>query len=158
MNRHPLAAPLVAVALILSGAGCSTPGTDNSATAPRVPISQDAAPGPTAAVPAEVLPAARAYVDAVNRGNLDALVAAFAPDGQVIDVSRRITGPDAIRRWADSEVIGGTLRVDAVTPLAPDTQRLRVHWAPAGSSGWAADYTFTVGGEQVVLADLQYAR
>ncbi|HEX8519747.1 MAG TPA: nuclear transport factor 2 family protein [Pseudonocardia sp.] len=103
-------------------------------------------------------PAARRYVDAVNRADLDALVAAFAPDGQVVDVSRRITGHDAIRRWADGEVIGGTLRVDGVTALAPDTQRLRVHWAPSGSAGWAADYTFTVRGDRVVLADLQYAR
>jgi hypothetical protein len=44
-----------------------------------------------------------------------------------------------------------------VTAIAPDTQRLRVHWAPSGSNGWAADYTFTIRGDQVVLADLQYA-
>jgi hypothetical protein len=33
-----------------------------------------------------------------------------------------------------------------------------VHWAPSGSAGWAADYTFTVRDDRVVLADLQYAR
>lgn len=157
-----LAAVLVAAALSLTVAGCS----DTPSSPPSAPT-QDAAGGPTApradtspsaaSSTADVLPAARAYVDAVNRADLDALVAAFAPDGQILDVSRRITGQDAIRRWADNEVIGGTLRVDGVTAIAPDTQRLRVHWAPSGSDGWAADYTFTIRGDRVVLADLQYA-
>jgi hypothetical protein len=47
--------------------------------------------------------------------------------------------------------------VDGVDQLAPDRQRLRVHWAPAGSAGWAADYTFTTRGGQITVADLQYA-
>jgi hypothetical protein len=107
---------------------------------------------------AELLPAASAYVDAVARRDLDALAAAFAPDGVVVDVRRRIEGRDAIREWAVREVIGGSLRVDTVTALGPDAQRVRVHWAPSGSAGWAADYTFRVGGGEIVEADLQYAR
>ena len=91
-------------------------------------------------------------------GDLDALVAAFVPDGEVVDVSRRIRGADAIRRWAEREVIGGALRVDGVTPVGPATERVRVHWAPAGAAGWAADYTFTTRGDRVTVADLQYAR
>jgi hypothetical protein len=100
---------------------------------------------------------ARAYLDAVNAGDLDALVAVFGADGEVVDVTRRIRGPEAIRVWAGNEVIGGSLRVDGVVQLAPDRQRLRVHWAPRGSDGWAADYTFTTRGTQVTVADLQYA-
>jgi hypothetical protein len=116
-------------------------------------------PQPTASAPAAAaLPAVQAYVDAVNTTDLDALVAAFAPDGRVVDVSRRIDGADAIRSWADTEVIGGMLRVDGVTALDPATQRLRVHWAPSGSAGWAADYTFTTRGDEILVADLQYAR
>jgi hypothetical protein len=107
---------------------------------------------------AELLAAASAYVDAVARRDLDALAAAFAPDGVVVDVRRRIEGRDAIREWAAREVIGGSLRVDTVTALGPDAQRVRVHWAPSGSAGWAADYTFRVGGGEIVEADLQYAR
>jgi hypothetical protein len=75
-----------------------------------------------------------------------------------VDVRRRIEGRDAIREWAAREVIGGSLRVDTVTALGPDAQRVRVHWAPSGSAGWAADYTFRVGGGEIVEADLQYAR
>lgn len=139
----------VAAALLIGG--CSTgatgpaggPGTANPTTRP--------APHPL------VLPAAQAYVDAVNAGNLDALVAAFGPEGEVIDVTRRIRGRDAIRAWARNEVIGGTLRVDGVTALGPGTQRLRVHWAPSGSGGFAADYTFTTRDDQILVAELQYA-
>ncbi len=103
-------------------------------------------------------PAASAYVDAVARRDLDALAAAFADAGVVVDVQRRITGRAAIREWAAREVIGGSLRVDAVTPLGPDVQRVRVHWAPSGSGGWAADYTFTAAGPHIAEANLQYAR
>lgn len=66
-------------------------------------------------------------------------------------------GSEAIRAWAEREVIGGTLRVDGVTMLDAQQQRVRVHWAPTGSAGWAADYTFTVRDDRIVVADLQYA-
>jgi hypothetical protein len=134
--------------LLVALSGCGTPAGPEQPGAPAT--ARVASTAPSAG--------ARAYVDAVNREDLDALVAAFSPDGEIVDVSRRIRGADAIRRWAGSEVIGGTLRVDSVTPLSPDTQRLRVHWAPAGSSGWAADYTFTTLDDRITTADLQYAR
>ncbi|MFC5832702.1 nuclear transport factor 2 family protein [Nonomuraea insulae] len=100
---------------------------------------------------------ARAYVDAVNARDLDALVSAFAPDAEIIDVSRSIRGHDAIREWAGDEVIGGTLRVVSIAEDRADGQKLLVHWAPAGSDGWRAHYDFTVGGGRIVRADLQYA-
>ncbi|WP_414941187.1 hypothetical protein [Amycolatopsis sp. cmx-11-51] len=54
---------------------------------------------------------ARAYVEAVNGKDLEPLVAAFTEEGEVVEVTRRIKGPDAVRMWASDEVIGGTLRV-----------------------------------------------
>jgi hypothetical protein len=99
---------------------------------------------------------ARCYVDAVNDEDLDALVGCFAPDGVVVDVSRRIEGRDAIREWAANEVIGGTLRVIRSEPR-PGGVRLLVHWAPAGSEGWRAYYTFEVREGRIVVAELQYA-
>ena len=80
----------------------------------------------------------------------------FAPDGVVVDVSRRIEGRDAIREWAANEVIGGTLRVIRSEPR-PGGVRLLVHWAPAGSEGWRAYYTFEVREGRIVVAELQYA-
>jgi ketosteroid isomerase-like protein len=145
MSRRGLAAAVLAAGMAITGCGGAAP-----ADVPQ-PQSSDVR-GP------ELFPAASAYVDAVARRDLDALAAAFAPDGVVVDVQRRIEGRDAIREWAAREVIGGSLRVDAVTALGPDVQRVRVHWAPSGSAGWAADYTFRVGGGEIVEADLQYAR
>lgn len=149
------------VLVVLLGA-CT--GTSPQPTAPARSSQGDTAdPAPADATEARaepgarLLPAARAYVEAVNAGDLDALVAAFDEDGVVIDVTREIRGREAIREWADAEVIGGSLRVDGITPVDAATQRVRVHWAPAGSTGWAADYTFTVRGDKVVVADLQYA-
>jgi len=104
-------------------------------------------------VPAEVM----AYVNAVNQNNLDSLALSFAPDGSVFDVSRRITGRSAIRTWAGNEVIGGTLRVLEINTRQTDRIRLLVHWAPRGSAGWRAWYTFTYQQGKIFEADLQYA-
>lgn len=99
---------------------------------------------------------ARAYVDAVNARNLDALVASFAEHGEVVDVTRRIKGHQDVRAWAANEVMGGTLEVREVTSTAVG-QDLLVHWAPSGSTGWKARYRFTFAGDKIGLADLQYA-
>jgi hypothetical protein len=150
---------LSGVSLLLAcGAVACSSATDAATPSARPPGTSVTPPtAETAGDGLRVSPGAQAYVDSVNAGDLDALVAAFAADGEVVDVTRRIRGPEAIRAWAGTEVIGGSLRVDGVDQLAPDRQRLRVHWAPAGSAGWAADYTFTTRGGQITVADLQYA-
>ena len=163
-GRLPVAA--VAALLCVAVSGCGSAASSPALTSPPS-TSASSTPASSAVGTAEtssstapatgMLPGAQAYVDAVNRGDLDALVNAFAPQGEVVDVTRRIRGRDAIRTWARNEVIGGSLRVEGVTPAGPGAQRLRVHWSPAGSSGWAADYTFTGDGNQVAVADLQYA-
>ncbi|MDP9486795.1 MAG: nuclear transport factor 2 family protein [Actinomycetota bacterium] len=96
------------------------------------------------------------YVDAVNAEDLNALVGCFSPEGVVVDVSDRIEGQDAIRRWAVNEVMGGTLEVLEAEPRTGGV-RLLVHWAPEGSSGWRAYYTFEAKDGRIVAADLQYA-
>ena len=154
-TRLALIAGTLSAALMTA---CS-PGGSSDSTAPGTPAGSlpAADAGGTTASPG-VAPAApaQAYVDAVNTGDLDALVAAFAPDGQVTDVSRPIRGRDAIRTWARNEVIGGRLQVLSVTAM-PGGQDLLVHWAPQGSSGWRAHYRFTMTGTAITLADLQYA-
>src|SRR3712207_4558894 len=124
-TRLALIAGTLSAALMTA---CSGGGFDS--TAPGTPSGSlpAAEAGGTAASPG-VAPAApaQAYVDAVNVGDLDALVAAFAPDGQVTDVSRPIRGRDAIRTWAGNEVIGGRLQVLSVSAM-PGGQDLLVHW------------------------------
>lgn len=111
---------------------------------------------PQEEVLAEIDAAARCYVDAVNPEDLEALVACFSPDGSVVDVSREIRGREAIRTWAEREVIGSTLEVLEITPVE-NGQRLLVQWAPTDSGGRQAYYTFTTNDGLIMLADLQYA-
>jgi hypothetical protein len=42
------------------------------------------------------------------------MVAAFASDALVNDIQREFWGPDAIRRWADREIIGDVIVSAAV--------------------------------------------
>jgi hypothetical protein len=126
---------------------------ERSTTAATPPVESTTAATP----PGEVLPAAQAYVDAVARRDLDGLVSAFHPDGRIVDVSRTIAGHEAIRTWARNEVIGGTLEVLEIVERRPNGQKLLVRWAPAGSDGWRAHYDFTVRGDRISLAELQYA-
>ena len=51
-------------------------------------------------------PAVTGYLAAVNAFDLDAIVAAFAPDAYVNDARREINGTGAIRRWAEKEMFG----------------------------------------------------
>ncbi|MFG1819531.1 nuclear transport factor 2 family protein [Kribbella sp. NPDC049174] len=139
----------LAILLVACGQDSSTSSAPPAAGAPTTSAS--------ATPPADVLPAAQAYVDAVARRDLEGLVNAFHPDGRIVDVSRTIAGHDAIRTWARNEVIGGTLQVLKIVERRPDGQKLLVHWAPAGSDGWRAHYDFTVRGERVSVAELQYA-
>ena len=46
------------------------------------------------------------YIDAVNAGDTDAIVALFAPDAYVNDARREIHGVEAIRRWVEREMVG----------------------------------------------------
>lgn len=166
--------PLASAAIALTFAGCggapsaaqdeahrSNGPTPTSGPAASSKSGASIGPGESSsagtASPHDVLPAVRAYVDAVNRRDLDGLVNAFRPDGRIVDVSRTITGQDAIRTWARNEVVGGSLHVVRVVERRHDGQKLLVRWAPAGSNGWLAHYDFTVAGTQISLADLQYA-
>jgi hypothetical protein len=149
-HRATLLAGVLAV--VVATAGCSA----DPAAGPGTPAAASDRSGGTAPSAVALAVPVRAYVDAVNAGDVDALVAAFAPDGQVTDVARPVRGHDAIRTWARDEVLGGRLQVLSVTPT-PGGQDLLVHWAPRGSAGWRAHYRFTTTATAITLADLQYA-
>jgi len=154
-HRSPLLVAVIATSLL---AACGNdhadvrPSVETSPAASKVP----AEPAPSSGTPT-TSPIGQRYVDAVNNESLDELVESFARDGVVVDVSRRIAGHDAIRTWAEREVIGGTLTVLDIAEQRADGQRLLVHWAPAGSDGWNAYYDFTYPGDRITVVDLQYA-
>ena len=150
MNMRTMA--LAAVLATVGAAGCSTSAGSTGATGSAGSTGSVS----TTVAPDQVAAQARAYVDAVNQNNLDALVGSFAGNGEIVDVSRHIRGHDSIREWADDEVMGGTLQVLEITPM-DNGQDLLVHWAPSGSDGWRAHYRFTFDGDKIAVADLQYA-
>lgn len=80
----------------------------------------------------------------------------FAEDAVIVDVSRQIRGQDAIRTWADNEVIGGKLQVIKADPTPRGVKAL-VQWAPSGTGGFRANYTFEIADDRIARADLQYA-
>ena len=52
------------------------------------------------------------YLAAVNAFNVDGMDATFAPDAYVNDARREISGIDAIRRWAEKEMVGDHVTMD----------------------------------------------
>jgi hypothetical protein len=52
------------------------------------------------------------YLAAVNAFNVDGMVATFAPDAYVNDARREINGIEAIRRWAEKEMVGDRVTMD----------------------------------------------
>ena len=52
------------------------------------------------------------YLAAVNAFNLDGMVPTFASDAYVNDARREISGIDAIRRWAEKEMVGDHVTMD----------------------------------------------
>jgi hypothetical protein len=135
---------IVAVALIGCGGSSESSGTPGIASG-----SSD---------PAALLAPVRVFVNAVAAKAADEVADSFTEDGVVIDVSRRIEGREAIRQWAANETVTGVLTVLRVVQTDGDRlQRLLVRFAPGGSGGFEADYTFTVTGHRIAVLDMQYA-
>ena len=68
------------------------------------------------------LPAAiRVFIDATNRGDSDAFVAAFTPDAHLDDWGRGFDGHTGIRAWDRSDNIGKRSHFELVDAAAGDT-------------------------------------
>jgi SnoaL-like domain len=93
-------------------------------------------------------PVARA-IDAVNAGDADAFLAAFANDGWVDDNGRRFTGHDAIRTWSDRELIGVNARFEVTgSEPAGDGVGVDIEVASDGFSGYSR-FDFEIEGDSV---------
>ena len=53
-----------------------------------------------------------AHVAAVNAQDINAIMATFAEDAYVNDASREFVGIDAIRAWAEREMVGDHISID----------------------------------------------
>lgn len=152
-------AAAVAALAVAAGVAALTGGdllggdTDGAA---RPPAAESAARTPSLA-PSALHPAARRYFDAVADEDADAVAAAFAADGLVVDVGREIRGRDAIRAWAADEVVGGDYTVLDHTPHATGTTLL-VRFRPGGTGdGFRARYRFDITDGLITRATLEYA-
>ncbi|TDO52748.1 SnoaL-like protein [Kribbella sp. VKM Ac-2527] len=88
-------------------------------------------------------------LDAIDRLDNDAFVAAFAQDGYVDDWGRQFRGPDRIRSWSDNELIGKNVTftdTKVTTPGNPITLLTQV-----GGDGFngPSHFTFDVQADQI---------
>jgi hypothetical protein len=63
---------------------------------------------------ASLPPVVAEYLAGVNAFDLEAIVATFAPDAYVNDARREIKGVDAIRSWAEKEMVGDHVTMEPV--------------------------------------------
>jgi SnoaL-like domain len=91
----------------------------------------------------------RNAIDAVNAGDSDGFVAAFADDGIVDDNGRQFTGRDAIMGWSDRELIGADATVEVSG--AQDTEEGVAVDAEVRSSGFNgySRFAFELEGESI---------
>jgi len=148
-HRRPLAGALLAALVAFGPLGCGA-GDQNGQPAADGNANQ-------ASEPATLHPPVRSFVDAVAAKDADKVADAFTSDGVVIDVSRRIEGHQAIRQWAANELVTGTLAVVRQLCAQGDRQCLLVRFAPGGSGGFEANYTFTISADRITTLDMQYA-
>jgi hypothetical protein len=144
---RPTAAGIIIMLLITSGCTTRSPHT-----IPAVATIATPTPDRLSAID----PAARCYIDAVNSRDPDAVVACFAANGRVVDINQQITGPDAIRRWVRTHVIGGHLEVLKEQSYDGGVIVL-VHWAPRTTAGWLVWYRFEFKEGKLTLANRQNA-
>ena len=75
---------------------------------------------------------ARCYFSAIEASDLTALTQCFQPDAVIIDVNRKISGIEAIRTWADNEVIGGRYEIVAIVSQSENNLKLLIKFIPPG--------------------------
>jgi ketosteroid isomerase-like protein len=95
----------------------------------------------------ELEPAIRQLFDATNRGDSEAFLDAFAPDGVVDDWGRTFSGREAIAGWNASENIGVNSHIET-TGVERDGDAIKVGVAVSGDgyNGGGA-FTFTLAAD-----------
>jgi ketosteroid isomerase-like protein len=83
----------------------------------------------------------RAMIDATNRGDSEALLAAFEHDAVLVDWGRTFTGKKAIARWNDDENMG-THNVIAVNGVERSADGVAVSVSVSGT-GYTGEGTLT---------------
>lgn len=86
-------------------------------------------------------PPIQAMLDATNRGDRDALLAAFEPEAVLVDWGRTFTGRKAIARWNDDENMGTHNKIE-VTGVERSAEGVAVRVSVSGT-GYNGEGTLT---------------
>ena len=104
----------------------------------------------------ESLPTAIAcYQESTNSKDIDAYMACFTDDAEMIDVSRSFVGQDAIRAWAEREVIkkGEAFQHRAILESSQGYAKTEVQWM-----AWVVHYFYWWNTDgKITKMSLQYA-
>lgn len=94
-------------------------------------------------------PPIRAMIGATNRGDRDALLAAFADDATLTDFGRTFVGKAEIARWNDDENIGVQSRI-SVTGVDRSEGGVSVGVAVAGNGyNGGGSFVFDLDGDRI---------
>lgn len=101
-------------------------------------------------MPDPIVPGAvAALVDAINRADTDAFVAAFTEDGFVSDWGRVLAGPDGVRSWAGSDAIGAGAQMAILTATTEgDTTTTTFSWRSRVFNGESTG-VFVIDGDRL---------
>ena len=97
-----------------------------------------------------LLPApVQTMIDAINAGDTEAFVAAFAVGGFVNDWGTVKARADGVRSWADSDAIGAGARMTVLSATTDgDMTRIRFGWSSRVFNG-ESDGIFVVDGDRL---------
>ena len=97
----------------------------------------------------------RVLVEAAGRGDTDAFLASFTPDGIVDDWGREFAGQDRIRGWSDREFIGVRASL-LVTDVITGGSRVTVT-AEVGGDGYTgpSHFAFDLDGDRVARMSIR---
>jgi hypothetical protein len=146
MGTHP---PRARIRAALTVVACATVLGLSACGGAEEPAASEGQP--TVSAPAGVKnQAARRYVDAVNAGDTDQVLATLTADAVVVDSGRRFADPTAIRDWIDTEVTGvdGRITVNSEQATA-DGVVLVVDFRSSGFNGSGLRYAFITRGDRV---------
>ncbi len=92
---------------------------------------------------------AQAMVDALNAGDTEAFVDAFAADGFVSDWGTVKAGAAGVREWAGSDAIGAGAHMTVLSAeTSGKTTRIRFAWSSSVFNG-ESDGIFVVEGDRL---------
>lgn len=95
----------------------------------------------------ELPPSVAAVVDAINKGDEDAFVAAFASDGYVDDWGKVLTGRDGVRSWSRTDAIGRNATMTVLSATTDgDTTHITFDWRSDRFNGQSEAYVTVVDG------------